>query len=170
MPLKTIVYPSCAQLCALFRYSDGQIYWRHNRRGANTTRPAGGYTGNGYRNVSIGPAGANRRHLVHRVIWIMHRGHIPTGYQIDHINRVRNDNRIENLRLVSGRSANSANQRARSTTGLPKWTYPNGSGFAARVTIAGKRHNLGTYRSPEEAHQTAADFHREHWGDLSHPG
>lgn len=39
--------------------------------------------------------------LVHRIIWETFNGEIPEGYEIDHINTVRNDNRIENLRLAT---------------------------------------------------------------------
>ena len=39
--------------------------------------------------------------LVHRLIWETFNGEIPEGYEIDHINTIRNDNRLENLRLVT---------------------------------------------------------------------
>ena len=39
--------------------------------------------------------------LVHRVIWETFIGEIPEGYQIDHINTIRDDNRLENLRVVT---------------------------------------------------------------------
>ena len=39
--------------------------------------------------------------LVHRVIWETFVGEIPEGYQLDHINTVRDDNRLENLRVVT---------------------------------------------------------------------
>ena len=47
----------------------------------------------------------------HKIIWELHNG--DTDSQIDHINRVKDDNRIENLRLAT-RSQNEAN------TGPPK--------------------------------------------------
>ena len=37
----------------------------------------------------------------HRIIWEMHNGSIPEGFEIDHINRDTEDNRLANLRLVS---------------------------------------------------------------------
>jgi hypothetical protein len=50
----------------------------------------------------------SKSYLVHRVVWTMKNGDIPEGMQIDHINRVRNDCCISNLRLVSN-SVNSRN-------------------------------------------------------------
>ena len=37
----------------------------------------------------------------HRVIWYYFNGNIPKGYDIDHINGDKTDNRIENLRCVT---------------------------------------------------------------------
>lgn len=42
----------------------------------------------------------NQVHLMHRWIWEQLMGPIPEGWEIDHINGVRTDNRIENLRCV----------------------------------------------------------------------
>ena len=38
---------------------------------------------------------------IHRVIWIAFNGVIPNGYEIDHINNVRDDNRLDNLQLLT---------------------------------------------------------------------
>lgn len=37
----------------------------------------------------------------HRVVWMAVNGKIPEGYVIDHINSIRNDNRISNLQLLT---------------------------------------------------------------------
>jgi hypothetical protein len=50
----------------------------------------------GYYRVSLGSFG---RFLVHRVIWKLYHKEEPQG-QIDHINMIKTDNRIENLRVV----------------------------------------------------------------------
>ncbi|WP_436868476.1 HNH endonuclease signature motif containing protein, partial [Enterobacter hormaechei] len=37
------------------------------------------------------------------MIWEMHNGPIPQNMEIDHINRIKLDNRLENLRLATRR-------------------------------------------------------------------
>lgn len=39
--------------------------------------------------------------LQHIIVWETFNGKIPDGYQIDHINTIRTDNRLENLRIVT---------------------------------------------------------------------
>ena len=59
---------------------------------------------NGYVFVTI-----NKKDVyVHRLVWETFNGEIPKGMEIDHINTVRTDNRLENLRLVTS-SGNKRN-------------------------------------------------------------
>lgn len=50
--------------------------------------------------------------FVHRIIWFIFNGEIPEGYFVDHKNRNRTDNRIENLQLVT-RTNNNQNKTKR---------------------------------------------------------
>lgn len=52
---------------------------------------------NGYVAVQLN----NEVKYVHRVVWEAFNGKIPSGYEIDHINTNRADNRLENLKLVT---------------------------------------------------------------------
>lgn len=54
-------------------------------------------TAKGYMRIRLG----DQFDYVHRLIWEHVNGPIPKGMHIDHINGVRDDNRIENLRLVT---------------------------------------------------------------------
>ncbi len=45
----------------------------------------------------------HKQYLAHRIIWEAFNGKIPDGMQIDHINTIRDDNRLENLKLVSSK-------------------------------------------------------------------
>ena len=51
--------------------------------------------------------------MVHRIVYEMHFGRIKDGLEIDHINGIRHDNRIENLRAVS-KSVNQLNRAKQS--------------------------------------------------------
>lgn len=50
--------------------------------------------------------------LVHRAVYETFIGEIPTKFEIDHINTIRDDNRLENLRAVTHKE-NSNNQLTR---------------------------------------------------------
>lgn len=52
----------------------------------------------GYKVIRIG-----KTRLAHRVVWEAFNGEIPEGMEIDHINTIRSDNRLENLRLVTSK-------------------------------------------------------------------
>jgi hypothetical protein len=92
-------------------YSGGKLFRNGRRCGSLDQR-------SGYRNISI----RSKTQLEHRVIWEMHHGEIPDGYQVDHINRVRDDNRIENLRLVTP-GQNRLNNGGRGWHKKPCGTY-----------------------------------------------
>lgn len=104
----------------------------------------------------------------HRLGFYMYYSRWPNG-EIDHINHIRSDNRIVNLREVSrkGNMRNKTKSKRNSTghTGVYKTTAGN---WIARITVDGVVHNLGTYKTLEEAvkaRQTAAllnNFHVNH--------
>lgn len=57
----------------------------------------GNDNGHGYRTVSV----AGRKAYVHRIVFETLVGEIPDGYEIDHIDNSRDNNRLDNLRLVT---------------------------------------------------------------------
>lgn len=102
--------------------------------------------------------------MAHRIIWAMHTGAWPVAF-IDHINRVRSDNRVCNLREAT-QSQNSKNRASTNQLGL-KGVYPSGSKFRALIQI-----NLGVFDTAELAHQAyataAREIHGEFAGGISH--
>jgi hypothetical protein len=93
-----------------------------------------------------------RRYLSHRLAWLFVHGVWP-DHQIDHINRIRDDNRIENLRDVSGVvNANNKGNYRNNTTGFKGVTIKNGR-FIAQITVAGKCKYIGSFDTAEKADQ-----------------
>lgn len=54
-----------------------------------------------YLQVNLHIDGKQKTYKVHRLVWEAFNGEIPEGVEIDHINTVRTDNRLENLRIVT---------------------------------------------------------------------
>lgn len=80
--------------------------WRRGLRRDAVGKPAGWFTDEGYVSLQID----GRNYQAHRLAWLHFYGREP-AHEIDHINGVRNDNRISNLRDVP-RQINAQNQRA----------------------------------------------------------
>lgn len=99
----------------------------------------------------------------HRLAWLYVYGNYPNG-EIDHINLIKSDNRIENLREVS-RSENMQNiynAGKSSTTGFRGIDYRKSMGlYQARIQSNGKRHFLGYYSSAKEAHDAYVKAKKE---------
>ena len=75
----------------------GDLHWKISGHGVTKGDVAGSIKSDGYRRVQID----GKIYLAHRLIWEMFNDFIPEGIQIDHINNIRDDNRIDNLRLVN---------------------------------------------------------------------
>jgi len=93
-----------------------------------------------------------RRFRSHRVAWAIYYGEWPND-QIDHINGIKTDNRIVNLRVVDA-SKNARNRKipknnrsgtvgVRFKPDIRKWT--------ASISVNGKRKYLGVYERKEDA-------------------
>lgn len=116
-------------------YKNGKLYWKiSTNRNAKAGSKVGGKCSNGY--ISIGLLG--KRYYAHRVIWEMHNGPIPKELTIDHINGVRDDNRIENLQLLT---QTQNNQRRFNTKG---YSLHRGK-YLAQKKFNRKEYNLGVY-------------------------
>jgi hypothetical protein len=55
----------------------------------------------GYLHLNLWRDGRPKHHLVHRVVASAWLGGIPEGYQVNHKNGIKTDNRLENLEVVT---------------------------------------------------------------------
>lgn len=120
--------------------------WRSfNAKYANSR--AGLLDRNGYLYVKFYIDGQSKLILLHRAAFALMGEPIPRI--VDHINRIRTDNRWENIRPCS-HSQNHMNARGWGKHGV-KGITANGSGFKAQIQKDGIHRSLGTYRTADEA-------------------
>jgi len=85
----------------------------------------------------------------HRVAWALYHGDWPKG-NIDHINRDKSDNRLENLRDAPQWVNNHNKGKYPSKLGLRGVTR-NKHLYQARICYKGKSKSLGYYKCPTSA-------------------
>lgn len=127
----------------LFEYrEDGVLIWKVNRRGGTKAGSTAGTLGkDGYLRLAVDSV----RYTTHQIVFLLHHEYIPKT--IDHIDRARTNNRIENLRYASARE----NVLNRSNTSETPNIYRNGKGFQVKFMFEGKRESFGTYKTLAEA-------------------
>lgn len=163
MTKEEIVPVSFLQEC--FEYhDDGVLTWkarpRTHFRTSNAHRlflvrrngkPLASLNEDGYLIVGVTYQGRNWSFVVSRIVWALHHGRWP-DHEIDHINRVRTDNRIANLRDVP-RMTNIMNSGARPNRLGVSGIHQKRSRFFASIFVDGKRISLGGYPTAEEANR-----------------
>lgn len=110
---------------------------------------AGTHDHNGHLQIKL----FGKIHRAHRLVWILLRGSIPDGMMMDHINGVRDDNRIENLRLADA-SENCCNAKiyCNNSSGVKGvyWERQRGK-WRARVRIHGRTIDVGFFSKLKDA-------------------
>jgi hypothetical protein len=154
---------------SLFRYdqSTGGLFWKERPRSHfNTTRgwklfnkkfcgKEAGFLGPaGYRIVEIDGNGW----AVHRIVWLLHTGFLPE--RLDHVNRVRSDNRIENLRECS------ASQNTVNSSKKPEGCYLVRGRWRVLVGFNNKNIHVGYFRDKDAAQKAYARKRNELFGDF----
>lgn len=128
----------------------GEFRWRASRRGVKAGAVAGCADVDGYRRIRVDW----RIYRAHRLAWLYTRGCWPPA-GIDHINGIRDDNRLSNLREATA-AENGQNQRKaqrNNQCGLLGVTFDKGRGqWKAQIQIAGRGRHIGYFDAAEEAH------------------
>lgn len=128
-----------------FRYDESAPYLLINLKDRGSKAKAGNPTHGSKTSHGYYVAIINKKpYLLHMVIWELKNGKIPAGYEIDHINMDRADNRICNLRLASRsqNGCNRSNSKNRLDASLPKGIYYHqswGRTYQAKICIQGKK-------------------------------
>ena len=99
----------------------------------------------------------------HRAAWALHYGQWPAG-MIDHINGVRTDNRIANLRVVgpSGNAKNAARRKDNPSGRTGVYWHDGRKKWVAIIRGAGRTKGLGNYKNFADASAARDRAEREY--------
>lgn len=174
------IVPSPEKIRELLRYEPetGRLFWkerpndmfnlprehiRWNSRYADKEAFASCQS-NGYRIGHI----HSRKYYAHRVIWVLIHGDWPRC-EIDHINGINGDNRIENLREAS-KAQNQRNKgmMANNTSGFKGVSWNSrAKKWQALIAKGGKNRNLGQFDTPEAAHAAYCEAAKKYHGEFA---
>lgn len=170
--------PSPEELRQLLRYDPetGKLFWRErsrewfnsDARHAGWNKRRAGREAMTYTDTLGYKSGGVDRHQVraHRVIWALHYGEWPDGV-IDHINSVKTDNRLCNLRCASV-AQNTMNRRPTIGTSAYKGVHLSKAGsWCAMLQKDRKRKYLGRFKTEVEAAQAYDNAARAEFGDYA---
>jgi hypothetical protein len=135
----------------------GTFKWKKHFFSSYIGKQAGGLNAEGYFCIKI-----NRKtYKGHRLAWIYVNGTIEMP-EIDHINGIKSDNRIINLRQCD-KALNMQNKRQAQTNNQTGYlgVMKNGKRFYAEICHQKKRHYLGNFKTPELAHQAYLEAKRK---------
>lgn len=146
-----------------FNYVDGKFFWKSKKPGVVIGKQAGTFDYKGYRCIVI-----NRKsYKAHRLVFLFHHGYLPKC--IDHINGIKSDNRIENLREAT-ESQNKANRgKTKVNTSGFKGVFKahHGKKWRAQIKHGNKQIFLGKFDNKEEAYAKYIESSKKYFGDFA---
>lgn len=151
----------------LLRYcpETGQFHWRRTAALRLAGKVAGTINSWGYRVIGID----GKTWIASRIAWVFVHGQLPEG-QIDHINGVRSDDRICNLREVTP-GQNRRNQQLRkdnSTGRIGVYWHAGAQKWMASIQFRNKQYHLGLFEDfnaavdAREKAERKFGFHQNH--------
>ena len=150
----------------LFRYREGKLFWKiSSSRRVKIGDQAGSLNNRGYLIVEW----KGKIYRAHRIIYEMAYGTIPDSYQVDHINGIRTDNRLDNLRLATGSQNKWNSCKPKNNTSGFKGVYWNkrDQKWRAEVTIFNKKKFLGLFATKEEAYAARIEAEKIYHGEFA---
>lgn len=157
--------PTQDELREYFNYVDGHLI---RIKITNSSRPdmlgkrLGSMSGNGYIYGSF----KSKLYCLHRLIWVYHNGAVESEV-IDHINRVKTDNRIENLRPATQQQNNFNSVGWSNAASEFKGVSKNKKSWQSVILVSGKKYYLGTFKTEIEASLAYREVANIWHGDFS---
>jgi hypothetical protein len=154
---------TAAELLKIFEYRDGQLYWKIKSNKNKKIGDKAGTLSHDYEQIRI----KGKIILTHRIIFAMHNGYYPKI--VDHINGIKNDNRIENLRECTQRE-NTYNQKLRknNNSGYKNVSLiKNTSKWKVEIRINGVKKHFGCFDNLELANLVAEEARNKYHGEFA---
>jgi len=131
-----------------FDLNSNQVY-SHNIKKYKKT----GINNNGYYQIILSKTNKRKTFDIHRLVYEMYNGEIPTGLFIDHIDGNKQNNNIDNLRLCN-RSENACNRKIPKnniSTGYKNITLTKFNTYRVKISKNNKVIYNKTFKTLEEA-------------------
>lgn len=132
----------------VFEYAEGMLIWKIRPANCKKIGERAGWTsGEGYRVIFY----KKNQYQEHRLIFSMFFGPVKKSLEIDHINGIKDDNRIENLRAVS-KHINQQNRAAHRGGRLVGASFNKEKRlWESNIQVNNKKHFLGYFKTAEQA-------------------
>ena len=137
----------------------GIFTWNISRGCMPKNKVAGNVNYTGYRRIMVD----NTMYLASRLAFMWMEGYFPE-HEIDHINRVRDDNRWENLRHVTHMcNVHNSGKSYRNTSSIVgvHW-HKYARKWCARLYFKGKNFNLGLHENKTDAAKARWEAEKKH--------
>ena len=151
-------------LLETFEYKEGHLYWKKTMSNfVKAGTKAGSLDSYGYENVGF----LGKDHKIHRLIFMMHYGYLPT--LIDHKDNNPLNNKIENLRPAT-KSQNALNSKinSKNTSGVKNvyWSKHHKK-WHVRVIKHKKLKHIGYFENLELADLVAQEARNKYHGEFA---
>lgn len=147
-----------------FTYKDGNLYWKETiATRAKKNNKAGSLYDTGYLMVGI----KGQYYAIHRIIFMMHNGYLPT--EVDHIDGNKLNNCIENLRAASiSQNAHNRKISATNTSGVKNISWSKArQKWIVNVFANGKQNYIGGFDNIELADLVAQEARNKYHGKFA---
>lgn len=155
------------QVLDTFEYREGKLYWKVKPSNQIAVgAQAGCINSHGYAVVRLGGV----LYRVHRIVFLMHNGYLPT--YIDHIDGNRLNNEISNLREATA-SQNACNKplQSNSKSGIKGVTWkPKLKHWCVEIQANKIRHYCGIFKDLELAELVAVEARDKYQKQFAYKG
>jgi hypothetical protein len=143
-----------AEVLELYDYKNGQLFWKKstNKKVKIGAKAGGdGINSDGRKSISVN----GKRYLASRVIFLHQNGYLPA--MIDHINGIKTDNRIENLRPATSVQNNQNAKIRKDNKSRFKGVSFKKNKWYVQLRINGQKRSFGYYDDIELADLVAQE-------------